>query len=368
MEFIVAAPELAKLLSLVSQLRSDYTVLNLVKDDLRVSTRSAVLGISGQLLVQGSCDGIVIVPSVALHSVVTAQGSRDLHIQSDTAASLVRLQAGKSLASLTLLSPEGRLAPDFSKFASMEAIVVGGTELVDGLAAVSPAMPTLSASHPQLEGVYFEAFKDHLRLVATDTNVLSYYDLSAVSEINGSVIIPSFILSEVRKRLPKTEVTIHWRSTGAHFSWPGFDMAGVLLEGTYPNYRSILPTDYRYSVSLNKAELAETIKRVTAITPADSSTTLTCQFGESLRLQLNGAESGSSVEEIAYSGDPPDFVLGFIPRKLREALRVTGGEEVVLRINAASQVVELFGEEHNRHFIMPLVLSKRELESLELHT
>jgi len=98
-----------------------------------------------------------------------------------------------------------------------------------------------------LNGVYFEVKEGKGQFVATDGHRLVMLPLGDMDGPDCSVIIPSSLIKKIKldKHLDLGEITIE---TGAHYSDIKIDYYGATygekaIDGTYPDFRRILPAD-----------------------------------------------------------------------------------------------------------------------------
>jgi len=136
---------------------------------------------------------------------------------------------------------------------------------------------SISQTHPELAGIYFNFQKEKLELVSTDSFRLTKKDLYYQNKINKtySFILPqkavrelANILSEKNSKTKKEEQTkiyfepnqIFFEFLSADFSFPQFYLTSRLIEGEYPNYQEIIPKTYKTQAILNKNEFLSQIK------------------------------------------------------------------------------------------------------------
>ena len=79
-----------------------------------------------------------------------------------------------------------------------------------------------------------------------------------------------------------------------------------LIDGNYPNYRQVIPTDCKESIELPCGELLETVRRVSLLS-VDKSTNIKLNFRENELEVASSAEGVGEAREsmtITYSGRP----------------------------------------------------------------
>ncbi len=86
--------------------------------------------------------------------------------------------------------------------------ITNRTDLLIALSYVSKAVLSKS-TNPILEGIYFCIEDNYLTLYATDLEMSVYTKIAVTDSENGSVVIPSRILTEIIRKLPAEQIMIH---------------------------------------------------------------------------------------------------------------------------------------------------------------
>lgn len=143
-------------------------------------------------------------------------------------------------------------------------------DLVFGLQAVLPAVSRDDA-RPLLGGVYFDKGENGLRLVATDSYRLASYDTDIDIEA-PKIVVPRRALVEV-PRLTGPLDQVYWENeVGVNkrsYVW-FVGLKGALsarcIEGTFPNYRQLMPTETRTEVVAPKESWLQALKTLRPLT------------------------------------------------------------------------------------------------------
>ncbi|MFW5996444.1 MAG: DNA polymerase III subunit beta, partial [Lentisphaeria bacterium] len=175
-----------------------------------------------------------------------------------------------------------------------------------------------------LNGVLFSIRSGMLTAVGTDGRRLALIeqtlDDDAISDCD--VILPPKIISELMKVLDKeAETSICLTDSRAAFSLADSLITSKLVEGTYPNYRQVIPASYSNSVVMPRETLAEVVNRVAmVVTESSASIKMNLENTQAV-VSAMSAEVGESSEpiEISYEGEP--MSISFNPQFLVEPLK-----------------------------------------------
>ncbi|MCK4569673.1 MAG: DNA polymerase III subunit beta [Bacteroidales bacterium] len=194
---------------------------------------------------------------------------------------------------------------------------------------------------PVMSGVFLELTPDDITWVATDAHKLVRYrrtDFSA-SE-SASFIMPKKPLNQLKNILSASEgaISIDYNQTNAEFNFENVKMTCRLIDGKYPNYEAVIPTDNPHKLTIDRVSLLNSIRRVAIF--ANQST-------HQVRFKLSGKELLLSAEDIdfsnearerltcSYEGD--DMEIGFNSRFLQEMLNNIESEEIIIEMSAPNR-------------------------------
>jgi DNA polymerase-3 subunit beta len=309
--------------------------MELAGDQLTLTGSDLELTVSVRITVSGLADGVAVVPSRLVNDIVRAlePGAVELETTDDAA----RIASGRSEFSLKPLPAE-----EFPRVAPVEGDEVrfDAEALVGALRQVLPAAST-DDNRPILTGVLLAAEGEGLRLVATDSYRLAVVDLPGVSVLSSgkSVLVPSRALSELSKALGDGgEITLRLGERDASFasSGPGGDggTGGIILttrliEGEYPNYQGLIPSNQPNLLTVNREALIEALRRVKLL--ARDATPVRLQMspdGLELRAVTQDVGEGTESLDAQYQGE--ELTVAFNPDYLLAGIEAAGGDEVSL--------------------------------------
>jgi DNA polymerase-3 subunit beta len=131
-----------------------------------------------------------------------------------------------------------------------------------------------------------------------------------------------------------------------------------LIEGLYPNYTAVLPTDNDKSLIVEKASLAAALRRANIVAAANDNHRLRFSLGgPMLRISANTPDIGEEEEElpVEYEGGPLE--IGFNAKYLLEILQHMPTDEVRMTFLTAERAasVEPLGNEDTPDLLMVLM-------------
>ena len=269
MEIEVEQSKLAKALNVVSRVaagsKTTLPVLNNVLirvEDGKVSltTTNLDMAIRAYLPVSDSKNGVITVPAKLLAEFVSnlPKGKK---IKLSVDGTKVTTVSGKYSSTMN-----GTVADDFPELPGIDEekavhFKIGVDEFKVGVAQVSIAASN-DMTRPALTGVYFNTFKNSLYIAATDGYRLAERQFIDKVKSEVTAIVPASSVSEVMRSIADDveEVEILFDDTQVRFRLGEVEVTSKLIDGSFPDYRQLIPKETEQEVILNKDELIRVTK------------------------------------------------------------------------------------------------------------
>ena len=368
MRFIVSSSLLAKNLTALSGVLNTSNTLPILDDFLFELKDSTLMVTASDLettmtvsipLDKAEDPGSVTIPAKILIDTLKTFADIPVQFTINKETLGVEISAGEGKYKLSgHKSDEFPVAPELEETVSLSI----SSELL-----VNAVNKTLFAAgndelRPVMSGVFFELTPDDITCVATDAHKLVRYkrtDFNATE--SASFIMPRKPLNQLKNILSSAEgeVTIEYNQTNAVFNFENVKMVCRLIDGKYPNYEAVIPTDNPHKLTIDRVSLLNSIRRVAIF--ANQST-------HQVRFKLSGKELLLSAEDIdfsneakerltcSYEGD--DMEIGFNSRFLQEMLTNIDSEEIIIEMSAPNRagIMHPSAKENEAEDILMLVM------------
>ena len=261
--------KLAKALNIVSRVamgsRNTLPILNnvlikVIKKKVSLTTTNLDMAVVDYLPVSKSEDGEITVPARLLAEFVSNLPKGEI-IKISSKDTKVKIEAGKYSSMIN-----GSLSDDFPELPDInekEAVKfkVSADEFKAGLNQVIIASSN-DLTRPALTGVYFNSDCGKLYVAATDGYRLAEKKLVDKISDEVAVIIPTSSLQEVLRSIGEEteEIEVLLDESQARFRMGETEITSKLIDGSFPNYRQLIPKENTSVVSLNKDELLRVTK------------------------------------------------------------------------------------------------------------
>lgn len=334
-------------------------LLQTVGGELSISSTDMDLEFSENIPAQGVQNGATTVPVHTLYDIVRKLpgGSQ---IMFEAGETQVTLKCGRSKFKLPCLP-----ASDFPSF-SMDDYDATFTIAAQGLKRLLDRTKfSMSVEETRffLNGIFFHREGGNLRAVTTDGHRLAKSELPVeqLPENLPGIIVPRKTVLELRKLLddskdPNEAVTVSCSSTRIRFQFGALQLVSKLIDGTFPDYTKVIPTNNDKFLLADAAVFAEAADRVATISAEKTRSIKAAVSGGKMVLMAQGADAGQAQEEIEIQYDGEDINLGFNARFLLDVLGQIEAEQCRVSFNSGNTpvLIQAEGEPGDLFVIMPM--------------
>ena len=270
-------------------------------------------------------EGSIALNASKLTSIVKGLTSVDVHILLRDGT--VEIKGGRIQFKLTGVDPE-----DFPEFP--EVVKSSTMPVYDFLKAIEKVEYAISKEDTRyaLQGLYVHGVKDQTHFVGSDGHRLALY--KSPFQTPYDLLIPRKSLKVLQSLFEGYigDVDVGKDSAFAHFAGEDWTLSVRLLEGEYPDYLSVIPEEFNYNALVNREEMIDSIKRLSAIAESSAFPIKLTFSSNLLVLEISEPEYGEGRDEIdiEYSDEPIE--IGFNGKYLLEALGGFDVERVYIRM------------------------------------
>ena len=197
-------------------------------------------------------------------------------------------------------------------------------------------------TRPAMKGLHFS---DEF-VTATNTYRLSNYKVNIGIE---ELILPVETAKEIAK-IDSEEVEIEYSDNYIKFKFDSETIISRLIEGKYPNWKQIMPSDYKTKVTANKRELKDALKRAKIV--ASDNNVVKVKADEKLEVIAN-ADEGQAHEVLDANIEGEKKKINFDVGYLLDVIKVLENDEIELRL--IDKLSPLMVVENNlKYLVMPV--------------
>jgi DNA polymerase-3 subunit beta len=372
MKFIVASEVLLKKLQLIGGVLNasntlpilDNFLFEIKKGELSITASDLETTMVTKISVEAKQDGVVAIPAKLLLDTLKTFPDQPLTFTIDEENFGIEISSDYGKYKLT--GHNGGEFPKTPKLESPSAINVEASILSNAVSKTLFATGN-DELRPVMSGVLFEINNDNITFVATDAHKLVKYKRTDLKADKGSSFIlpkkPLTLLKNIIGNVGET-VVVEYNETNAMFVFGSTKMQCRLIDGKYPNYNAVIPTENPNKLTVSRTVLLNSIKRVSIFS---NKTT------HQVRLKMSGSELHISAEDLDFANEAnerltcqyegEDMEIGFNSRFLVEMLSNLESDDVNIAMSAPNRAGILTPCEKNDEneeilmLVMPVMLN-----------
>ena len=335
MKFSATKEKLLEGLQQVQNVVSTRTTLPILSNVLLQAKEGAVhltttdldVGVRGSFEANVDKTGATTLPARRLFTIIRELPSSEISVEVD-GKNAASIRSGQSFFKILGL-PEEEFPP-LPKFEDAKMVTMRQKDLHDGLRKTAYAISTDETRYV-LNGVLFSFKENKLTLVATDGRRLAMLDieLEFPRSHEADIIVPTKAVTELQRLLKDDgEVKISLGSGQIAFDLNNTLLVSKLIEGNYPNYKQVIPSETKERVTLERETFLNSLRRVSLLA-SDKSNSIKLSFSKNnIEITANTPEVGEAKESLPVAYKGRDFSIAFNPEFLMAPLRNLTEDEV----------------------------------------
>jgi DNA polymerase-3 subunit beta len=181
------------------------------------------------------------------------------------------------------------------------------------------------------------AFRDNkLTVVSTDGRRLALVEqeLDIPDEAEIDIVVPTKTVTELIKTLDDDgEASIKTSATQVAFEFGSMFIISKLIDGTYPNYRQVIPSQCEERIAIDRETLHDAIRRVSLMLD-DQAASVKMNISENrIELLTSSPEVGEARETVPVKYSGKDVAVAFNPAFLMAPLKHLESDEIFFELS-----------------------------------
>lgn len=257
--------------------------------------------------------------------------------------------------------------PIIPKITGEELFIISTNVFKNGLSQVVCAA-SFTENRPEINGIFINIIKDKIIMAATDSFRLAEktINFNKKSENNISFILPIKSAQELLRILGEKEGEIKliidknqilFSIKDNNMDEPGVDLVSRLIDGNFPDYKQLIPKDFKTKLIINKNDLLNAVK----ISSVFSGKINDVKFNISgtkkeINVTAKDFSAGENISKIngEITGDDLDITFNY--KYIIDGLNGLNGENIFWGFNGPTQPALLRVVDNKDYFyiVMPI--------------
>lgn len=262
----------------------------------------------------------------------------------------------------------GISAEEFPKerdFAEAKELVLSSKLMLNGIEKTIFCSAT-DELRPIMTSVYFDIVPGQINFVSSDGHKLALLEIpmeSMTDTINFALPLKMAQIIRGTFKPSDESVKIFLSRNSARFEYGAESIVVTLVEGRYPNYRSVIPTNNDKLLSIGASDLKGALKRVSVFSNQSTSLVKLDLKDNNLKLFAQDIDYSTAAEElIACEYLMPPIVIGFKGHFLTELISAIPTTEMQMSFSDPSRAtlitpIDTESKDKLTYLLMPMMLA-----------
>ncbi len=303
------------------------TLLKASSEGLSLTTTDLDVGVRCAVEAEVQKPGTTALPARKLFSIIREIPAQEFEVEVDD-RNAAAVRGGNSYFKIMGL-PEDEFPP-FPKTSDGKKIKIGQAALREMFKKTAYAV-SADETRYVLNGVFVSFKGDKLTMVATDGRRLALVEQELEVPKGGEVelILPTKAVNELQRQLSdKGDAQLSIGENQIIIEFDGTTIYSKLIEGSYPNFRQVIPSEAKERISLEREQLLAALHRA-SILASEKTQSVKLQFSKNtLTITATTPEVGEATETLAIKYKGKDTTIAFNPQYMMDPLRNLDADEV----------------------------------------
>ncbi len=328
---------------------------------LKIAATNLEIGVIKYVSAEVGEEGELTVPAKTIVEII--QGLGPVKVELETNSDVLSVSAGKFKASVNGISA--------SEFPVIPLSEGGGVSFKASILKGSSQILFAAASdegRPILTGVLTQASGGKLDFVATDGFRLAHRQVKLEDgKQTFKSLIPRRTFEEVLRIIDEEAgeedaVVEISTSTGANqviFKIGQTTISSRLIEGSFPNWEKIIPTEIKSRGVVDRAGLLSAVKLASVFAKSEANVLTLKVEKDKLSISSEAKELGSQSNEVEAQIEGEEMEIAFNSRFLQDALGAANSTQLMMEFSGplSPTLIKPVGEEGLQYIVMPVRLS-----------
>jgi DNA polymerase-3 subunit beta len=336
---------------------------------LRLAATNLDMGITAWIGASVEEDGAITVPARTLNDLVNTLSPERVDLEVATRTNALHLACGATTASIKGIDAyEFPPIPEPTDEDDVLPIPADIFKEAIGMVAFAAARDD---SRPILTGVSINYQDGLLTLAAADGVRLSVREIPLETEFYETInlVVPARALSEVARIITEddevVELVLPRDRSQVLFHMENVEVVSQLIDGTFPDYRQIIPRDVETRTVLYTADLLRAARRADIFArEANHTVRFSVEPQEGMagiaRVRAQSSETGENEVVLDASIEGDGVEIAFNVRYLIDVLSVIPQDQIEVKTIRADKpgVLQPVGDDSYTHVVMPMHIGR----------
>ena len=207
----------------------------------------------------------------------------------------------------------------------------------------------MDETRPVFTGCLMEVDENTITMAATNTHRLSTKKITLEEPIGSiKIIIPAKSLNELLHIMnPEhpSDVQVTCSHNKISFVFDNIYMTSRLIEGSFPDYKHVIPTEFSTEAQIPVMAFSEAVDRVALISRSNEYNIMRLSFNQNqVHISSNNPDIGNADETVPISMEGPEVNIAFNVKYITDVLKSINGEKCLFSLNQSLNPMRIMEE------------------------
>lgn len=329
--------------------------LEATTNGLLIKATNLDIGVEIQVKVKVIEPGFLAVPASVLLGAISSIRDEKLIFESND--NNLKISSNKNSMTIKCLPPED--FPSIPKLENKKSIKINSQDLISGFKSVWYSASN-SNIKPELASVYVFKEDGGLVFVSTDSFRLAEKKVNIKNTIDfPQTLIPYKNVSEIIRLFEdyNEDLNIIFEKNQAAFFTPDIYLVSRLVDGSFPDYKQIIPKNFVATATVLKNDLLNSIKTSNIFSDALNQVKLKVDVKDkTLNIESKNNDIGESKESVTASVSGENLELNFNSKYLIDCMQSIFSDSLVLDFGGIGKPLIINGttDKSFLYIVMPM--------------
>ncbi|MFM7088082.1 MAG: DNA polymerase III subunit beta [Candidatus Paceibacterota bacterium] len=322
---------------------------------LKLRSTNLSLGIEVEIPVKIESEGVLAVSGGALSNVFSnVFGSENVFLEEDNGNLSVKTKRSK-------MRLKGTAHEDFPTIPLVEgeSFEIEAKKFIEGVKSVYYSS-SVTDIKPEISSVYIYKNEEHLVFAATDSFRLAEKKIKIKKQFDlDGILLPYKNIPEIIRVIGDSNepLFVKFNKNQISFSLPNVYITSRIVDGVFPDYRQIIPKEFKTEAVLLKQDLLSALKLSNTFSDKFNQLNLKIQVKNKIfELDSENSNVGDNKTELDAALTGEDVELSFNYKYFLECFTSLSSDSVVMKLNDSNKpmVIEPVSDKTFMYLIMPM--------------
>lgn len=313
------------------------------------------VGIEYEIPAKIFSEGVVAVPGAILNNVLSNIYNNDI-ISLELINENLLISTKNSSTLIKTISHED--FPIIPRVSDGEKLIISSSKFINGLKSVWYSA-SVSDIKPEISSIYIYPDDGNLVFVATDSFRLSEKKIKEKDGDFDGILIPFKNISDIIRSFENNseDIEFTFNKNQTSFYSNGIYLTTRLIEGIFPDYKQIMPKEFKTEVIVLKQDFGNVLKMANIFSDKFNQITLKVDISNKVfEVESKNQDTGENTTSVEASLSGEDITMSFNYKYISDCFQSIPEDSLILRFNGVNKpmVIKGVSDKTFTYLIMPM--------------